>query len=160
MGQARNKEREGRREGEGEEEEEKERKKERRSLSGRTRKEAVWVPYGQVTVIYLQCIFWEIMQTNNACEWQTKTGAPRELANPGPSRGDTSWGPTTRGFPPVRIHTYEYRIHSERIKKHRYRIHQTRKYLLTENNRMTGKGYDYLPLYTEYILVLRRITTP
>lgn len=50
-----------RKEGEKVKKKKKKRERERRSLSGRTRKEAVWVLYGQGTVIYLQLVFfWEI----------------------------------------------------------------------------------------------------
>ena len=66
----------------------KKKKKERKKTTFREdKKGGLWVPYGQVTVISLHCILGEIMQTNNACEWRTKTGAPRGLANRGPSRG-------------------------------------------------------------------------
>ena len=108
----------------------KKKKRERRKTFREDKKGGVWVPYGQVTVIDLQLyfFFWEIMQTNNACEWRTKTGAPRGLANRGPSRGDTSWGPTTRGCPPVRSHNIRVH-HNKAEEKHRDRIHQTRKVL-------------------------------
>lgn len=45
------------------------------------------------------------MQTNNTCEWRTKTGAPRAIDQSRAEQGVIQAGVRPLGAPPVRIHT-------------------------------------------------------